>query len=216
MAAIVPVVIAGLFLFTACLSWYTFWMLRFAIGYNLYESSFLMSMKENFNLQSSNRPRMMGIRLNFNTLNHWNKTQVTLKCCGLNSYTDWTTIERDVVPDSCCKIHETGCGKNFLLENIYQRGCERKLTEHIKQQYIIQTRVEQIFYWVVSIVFLSSATLITFFSIKTCIRNNNIENGYLLVSDDKCWSDNSVEKHVTFSEDDQDKFVIEIAINRKQ
>ena len=145
MAAFVPVVIAGLFLFTACLSWYAFWMLRFAIGFNLYEFPVLMSRKEKLNLQSSNRPRVMAIRLNFNTLNHWNKTQVTLKCCGLNSHTDWTKIEVDVVPDSCCKIYKPGCGKNFLLENIYQRGCERKLSEHIKQQYKIQTRVEQIF-----------------------------------------------------------------------
>ena len=130
MAAIVPVVIAGLFLFTVCLSWYAFWMLRFAIGFNLYE--FYTSMKENFNLQSSNGPHLMGIRVKSETLSHWNKTQITLKCCGFHSYTDWTRIERDVVPDSCCKIHEPGCGKNFLLENIYQRGCERKLTEHIK------------------------------------------------------------------------------------
>ena len=101
------------------------------------------------------------------------------------------------------------------MENIYQRGCEEKLTKNLKHQYIIQTQIEQIFYWVVSVVFLSSATLITFFSFKTCMINNNIQNGYLLVSDDKCWSDDSVKKHGTFNDGVQDKFFIEITINRK-
>ena len=149
------------------------------------------------------------------TLSHWNKTQVTLKCCGLNVYTDWTRNERDIVPDSCCRIYKAGCGRNFSLENIYQRGCEGELEEHIKKQYITQTQDEQIFYLSVSIAFFTSAILITFFSVKTWMKNNNTDNGYVLVSDGKSWPEGSVEKRVTFSDDDHDRFVIEIAINRK-
>ena len=207
MAVVVSVVTVLLFVFTTYLSVHALMMLRNVPDFRLFHLSY----KENtFELFS----RVWSLQ-KILTQNIWYKVQIVFQCCGFYSYTDWTKIERDVVPDSCCRIYKAGCGRNFLLENIYQRGCERKLTAHIKQQYIIQTRVEQIFYWVVSIVFLSSATLIMLFSAKTCIRNNT-ENGCLLVSDDKCWSDYSVEKHVTFSDDIQDKFVIEIAINRKQ
>ena len=142
------------------------------------------------------------------TSNYWNKLQIVFQCCGLDGYTDLANIEQGVV-----RIHKPGCGRNFSMENIYQRGCEEKLTKNMK--HIIETRVEQIFYWVVSVVFLSSATLITFFSVKTCMINNDIHTSYLLVSDDKCWSDDSAKKHGTFNGGVQDKFFIEITINRK-
>ena len=120
--------------------------------------------------------------------NIWNKVQVVFQCCGCSSYTDWTRIEQDIVPDSCCKIHKSGCGKNFTLENIYQKGCEGELTEHIKHQYIIQTHDEQIVYLLVSIVFGVAAILITFFSVKAwynCENNHGREDGYMLVNNEE-------------------------------
>ena len=101
------------------------------------------------------------------------------------------------------------------MENIYQRGCKGELKEHIKKQYITQTQDEQIFYLSVSIAFFTSAILITFFSVKSWMKNNNTDNGYVLVSDGNSWPEDSVEKRVTFSDDAHDRFFIEIAINRK-
>ena len=47
------------------------------------------------------------------------------------------------------------------------------------------------------------------------MRNNDTENGYFLVNDGNSWSEDAVQKRVTFSDDIGDRFVIEIAINRK-
>ena len=191
-SVVVPIVTIGLFVFTGCLCVYAHMMLKYAIGFDFYEFPVLMSMRDKFNLQPFN-----GLRLREDeTATQWNKTQITLKCCGLDGYTDWTEIEQDIVPDSCCRIPKPGCGKNLSVENIYQRGCQEKLTQHIKRQYITQTQDEQIFYLIVSIVFFASANVIMFFSVMTCMRNK--ENSYYLVSDDA-----------------REKFVIEIAINHK-
>ena len=213
-AVAVAVVTVGLFLSTACLCFYAFVVLKIPPGINLY-LPVLMSMRETFNLRPSDSIRMRGIEVNSETLSHWNKTQMTLKCCGFNGYTDWTRIEQDVVPDSCCRIHKSGCGKKFSVEDIYHRGCEEKITKHVKQQYIIQTQIEQIFYWVLSIiVFLPSGIMMAYFSVKRFMRNKNSENGYDSVSDD-VWSDDAVKKRVTFIDDSRDKFIVEIVINRK-
>lgn len=41
-----------------------------------------------------------------------------LKCCGMNSSSDWRTFADDgnTVPDSCCVTVATGCGKNKLSD----------------------------------------------------------------------------------------------------
>ena len=188
---------------------YACMMLEYAIGFDLYEFPVLMRMRSKFNPQQLfDGLSMRGIGVNSETANHWDKTQITLKCCGLDGYTDWTKIEHDVVPDSCCRIYKPDCGRNFSPENIYHRGCEGKLTKHTKHQYIIQTQPQQIFYLLVSVVFFASANLIMFFSVMACMRNK--ENSYILVSDDQ-----DVKKRVMFNADAGDKFVIEIDISRK-
>ena len=217
MAIVVTVVTVMLFVFTACLCVYACVVLKYATDFGFSRFTVLMRMKANFNMEDSETLGLRRMRVTSfsETLSYWNKTQITLKCCGLNGYTDWTRNERDFVPDSCCRIYTPGCGRNFSMENIYQRGCEGEIKEHIKKQYITQTQDEQIFYLSVSIAFFTSAILITFFSVKTWMKNNNTDNGYVLASDGNSWPEGFVEKRVTFSHDAQDRFVIEIAINRK-
>ena len=153
MAIVVPVVTVLLFVFLACLSLYTYLMQKHGTDFDFYRFPVVMRMKEQFNMQDSQtlRLRRMTVRSMSEMPRHWNKTQMTLKSCGLNSYADWARIEQDVVPDSCCKIYQTGCGRNFSPEDIFQIGCEGEITVHIKKQYIIQTQDEQIFYLLVSI-----------------------------------------------------------------
>ena len=217
MAVFVTVVTVMLFAFTACLCLYACVVLKYATDFGFSRFTALMRMKANFNMEDSETLclRRMRVTSLSQTLSYLNKTQITLKCCGLNGYTDWTRNERDFVPDSCCRIYTPGCGRNFSMDNIYQRGCQGEIKEHIKKQYITQTKDEQIFYLSVSIAFFTSAILITFFSVKTWMKNNNTDNGYVLVSDGNSWAEGSVEKRVTFSDDAQDRFTIEIAINRK-
>ncbi|XP_017274766.1 CD63 antigen [Kryptolebias marmoratus] len=49
------------------------------------------------------------------------------KCCGVNSSSDWRNFSPDgnTVPDSCCKIVTTNCGKNAMTDasKVYQKGC---------------------------------------------------------------------------------------------
>ena len=167
MAVVVTSVTVFLFMYTACLCVYAYVVLKYATNFGFYRFPVLMRMKAKFNMQDSEPLGLRRMRLKFlsGTLSHWNKTQMTLKCCGLHGYVDWTIIERDVVPDSCCRIHTPGCGRNFSVENIHQRGCERELKEHLKKQYIAQAQHEQIVYLSVSITFFTSAILITFFSV---------------------------------------------------
>ncbi|XP_023690771.1 CD63 antigen [Paramormyrops kingsleyae] len=60
-----------------------------------------------------------------------NSLQKNLKCCGLNSSSDWKMYQQDgkSVPDSCCKNQTTGCGKGNMLDGnkVYQEGCQPTL-----------------------------------------------------------------------------------------
>uniref|UniRef100_A0A6I8NTU3 Tetraspanin n=1 Tax=Ornithorhynchus anatinus TaxID=9258 RepID=A0A6I8NTU3_ORNAN len=51
--------------------------------------------------------------------------QKDFKCCGAHNYTDWKSIPNfnSSVPDSCCLNVTQGCGTDFELRNIYQKGC---------------------------------------------------------------------------------------------
>ena len=205
MAVVVSVVTVLLFVFTTYLSVHSLMMLRNVPDFRLFHPSY----KENtFELFS----RVWSLQ-KILTQNIWYKVQIVFQCCGFYSYTDWTKIERDVVPDSCCRIYEAGCGRNFSMENIYGGGCEEKFTEHIKQQYIIQTQDEQIFYLLVSIVFSVAAILITFFSVKawcSCEKNNNRENDYLLVNN----GDNDLEHLDLEAENPEDRLVYMLKTNQ--
>ncbi|XP_063590909.1 CD63 antigen-like [Penaeus indicus] len=58
-------------------------------------------------------------------------------CCGTNNYTEWedTTYGKNVtgVPDSCCKIIDTGCGHGIFSHNkteaIFTDGCYTALND---------------------------------------------------------------------------------------
>lgn len=61
-----------------------------------------------------------------------------LKCCGVDSYIDWsqtswTNSSREVVPKSCCRkeTENRGCqnGNPFNVENIHTKGCFKKALE---------------------------------------------------------------------------------------
>ena len=150
MAVIVPLVTVGLFVITACLFRFANAMLK-KPGLYVGQNEVLRRMKLNVE--------------NPKTLSVWNKPQIALKCCGLGGYTDWTGTKQGTVPDSCFRIYKPGCGRNFTLNNIYRTGCDVKLADHIEDQYYIQTRNQQNAFHTVSIVFLTWAILITFFSV---------------------------------------------------
>ncbi|XP_030074594.1 tetraspanin-3 [Microcaecilia unicolor] len=65
--------------------------------------------------------------------------QKQLKCCGVDSYTDWQTTSWFIhsgstnVPVSCCKSMDTTCfGDVIQPDLLYQKGCLRKLQNQLK------------------------------------------------------------------------------------
>jgi len=62
--------------------------------------------------------------------------QMTLRCCGAESYEDWRNSQwwsKDIrqnnkVPDSCCKSVSRLCGVRDHPSNIYYTGCAHKLS----------------------------------------------------------------------------------------
>lgn len=53
----------------------------------------------------------------------YHKTMLQFRCCGADSYTDWSTSvgweNHDAVPDSCCKVKSDGCGQD--MEKVHQK-----------------------------------------------------------------------------------------------
>lgn len=56
------------------------------------------------------------------------KLQMKLRCCGINSTSDWRSFssDGDSVPDSCCIKMEKDCGQNNMSNStvVYQTGCQ--------------------------------------------------------------------------------------------
>ena len=87
--------------------------------------------------------------------NSWDSMQKELKCCGVDTYTDWknttfnnpdnTTKYGNDVPDSCCIDGPTqDCGKDQLDPNthkngtIYEKGCLKTFEDYIEDNaYIV-------------------------------------------------------------------------------
>jgi len=85
--------------------------------------------------------------------NSWDSIQKDLKCCGVDTYTDWknTTFNHPKnmtkydVPDSCCIDGPTqDCGKDQLDPNthkngtIYEKGCLKTFEDYIEDNaYIV-------------------------------------------------------------------------------
>jgi len=75
----------------------------------------------------------------------WDEVQESLKCCGVESYNDWTKstgwANNNDVPDSCCKTESKGCGKGAIASpaSINQVGCKDTLKDIIKTniQYVV-------------------------------------------------------------------------------
>jgi len=77
----------------------------------------------------------------------WDEVQQDLKCCGVDTYTDWknTTFNQNGktnnAPDSCCKAGNThDCGKSALKSNgtIYEKGCLKTFEDDIEDSaYIV-------------------------------------------------------------------------------
>ena len=71
--------------------------------------------------------------------------QHDFECCGIDSYRDWEASKYGKavsgVPDSCCKNHTTGCGRDVFREKgtggINRKGCSHLLEEFIERQMTI-------------------------------------------------------------------------------
>ena len=50
----------------------------------------------------------------------WTRVQISFKCCGVDSYTDWKAVpslkKTNSVPNSCCKAAKISCGKGALIK----------------------------------------------------------------------------------------------------
>ena len=55
----------------------------------------------------------------------WNTLQHSLKCCGVETYSEWFHYLRNSsVPDSCCTLYSVGCGRDAVrADNFYLLGC---------------------------------------------------------------------------------------------
>ncbi|KAL3095334.1 hypothetical protein niasHS_007433 [Heterodera schachtii] len=104
----------------------------------------------------------------------WNKMQIDLKCCGVDSYADWFFFPRwkgrRFVPDSCClpsKFNATmpnsmlNCGKiahSFTLW--HPRGCAEPFTDWLLQHLRIVRVIALLFGFIELIVLASSLRLL--------------------------------------------------------
>jgi len=70
----------------------------------------------------------------------WDEAQQGLKCCGVESYTNWQDSRSQWVkkhsgdvPDSCCKSHAKGCGEGADQSKIYTRGCKTEIVKKVEE-----------------------------------------------------------------------------------
>ncbi|XP_041366186.1 tetraspanin-9-like [Gigantopelta aegis] len=59
----------------------------------------------------------------------WNFIQKEFKCCGVNNASDWFSLSKNAVPDSCCQ--STGCGQQGTTL-AYRVGCYSKAVSFLK------------------------------------------------------------------------------------
>ena len=86
---------------------------------------------------------------NQGTTESWNLLQIQFKCCGVQNYTDWESVESlnstSSVPNSCCTEEaknentNTTCGEGQLTNptHIYEIGCLTSLGDFLKENLII-------------------------------------------------------------------------------
>ncbi|TWW57039.1 CD63 antigen [Takifugu flavidus] len=99
------------------------------------------------------------------------KMQEDLKCCGMNSSSDWRSFADDgnSVPDSCCITVAKGCGKNKLSDEsaVYQKGCHDVIVDLLKSniQWVIVAALVIAFLQLMGLVF-------------ACLLMRGIRSGY--------------------------------------
>uniref|UniRef100_A0A674NK73 Tetraspanin n=1 Tax=Takifugu rubripes TaxID=31033 RepID=A0A674NK73_TAKRU len=94
------------------------------------------------------------------------KMQEDLKCCGMNSSSDWRTFADDgnSVPDSCCITVAKGCGKNKMSD---PSGCHDVIVDLLKSniQWVIVAALVIAFLQLMGLVF-------------ACLLMRGIRSGY--------------------------------------
>ncbi|XP_071777492.1 CD63 antigen [Centroberyx gerrardi] len=99
------------------------------------------------------------------------KLQVDLKCCGVNSSSDWKKFKSDgiSVPDSCCMNVTKDCGLRAMTDasKVYQEGCQNAVEALLKKnvQWIIVAALVIAFLQIMGIVF-------------ACMLMRGIRSGY--------------------------------------
>lgn len=76
----------------------------------------------------------------------WDTLQQNIKCCGVDSYSDWASLQpiSVSVPDSCCIKKQQNCAREAALmpepiakQIIYVEGCVEKVLDKLKTESII-------------------------------------------------------------------------------
>nr|BAM36397.1 CD63 antigen [Oplegnathus fasciatus] len=99
------------------------------------------------------------------------KLQEDLKCCGVNSSSDWRHFkpDGDSVPDSCCVNVSTNCGVRAMTDaaKVYQKGCHDVVEALLKKniQWVIVAALVIAFLQIMGIVF-------------ACVLMRGIRSGY--------------------------------------
>lgn len=76
----------------------------------------------------------------------WDGVQMELDCCGISSYTDWSSTEfsnSSRVPDACCQEPTVDCGAGMLVKPeadaaaaIWTTGCLPKLEQQVQKNIV--------------------------------------------------------------------------------
>ncbi|KAM6233512.1 CD63 antigen isoform 1-T4 [Porphyrio hochstetteri] len=66
-------------------------------------------------------------------------------CCGVNNYTDWSTVEafraNSSVPRSCCRVNTTTCNVRPSPATVYEKGCLQSIEAVMKKNILIVAAV---------------------------------------------------------------------------
>ncbi|XP_068588919.1 CD63 antigen [Cebidichthys violaceus] len=99
------------------------------------------------------------------------KLQEDMKCCGVNSSSDWRSFGNDgkSVPDSCCVTPSANCGKGTMTDaaKVHQEGCHDALVAFLRKNIL----------WVI-VAALVIAGLQVLGIVFSCLLMRGIRSGY--------------------------------------
>ncbi|XP_060930333.1 CD63 antigen [Limanda limanda] len=99
------------------------------------------------------------------------KLQEDLKCCGVNSSSDWRNFKPagNSVPDSCCVNVSTNCGAGAMMDpvKVHQAGCHDAVVDVLKENIL----------WVI-VAALVIAGLQILGLVFACLMMKGIRSGY--------------------------------------